>query len=73
MNKQDVVRTKLAAAFMAAISPEQLAGRKLGRTTRKVVHRVLTNNAMGVGVKYDPSRKSKKQQAAVSAVGKEMA
>lgn len=73
MNNNGIVRTKMAAAFLAAIAPEQIAGRKLGKVTRSVVHRVLTNNAKGVGVKFDPSRSKRKQQPAETAVMKEVA
>lgn len=54
-----IVRTTLAAAFVTAADPENLRGKRLNKTARKVVHRVLTNKALGVGVKFDPSRKKK--------------
>lgn len=66
-----IVRTKMAQAFAMACTPDNLRGVRLGKVSRRVVHRVLTNVAAGVGVKYDPSRKNKK--AAVSAVMKEAA
>lgn len=72
-NNNGIVRTTLAAAFVEACSVDNLRGKSLGRTSRRVVHRVLTNMARDVGVKYDPARKSNKKRAAVSAVMKEAA
>lgn len=71
-NEKGIVRTKMAAAFVAAADPEKLRGRKLSKVANTVVHRVLTNKARGVGVKYDPRWKKNKpadEVAAVSAVG----
>lgn len=70
-----LVRTKMAQSFVDCCSPDNLRGKRLNRTSRKVVHRVLTNVAANVGVKYDPNRKPKKlkKQAAETAVMKEAA
>lgn len=62
---KNVVRTKMAEAFCVACSPDALRGRKLSRTARVVVHRVLTNTARGVGVKFDPSKRKIKAESAV--------
>lgn len=74
MVNNGIVRTVMGQAFADACCPDALRGKKLSRTSRKVVHRVLTDMAMGVGVKFDPSRKrakkNAKQQAADSAVMK---
>lgn len=74
MNKSEngIIRTKMAAAFVAAANPEALRGRKLTKVASLVVHRVLTNKAKGVGVKYDPrwAKNKRNNDAADSAVDK---
>lgn len=73
MANNGIVRTKMAEAFAVACDPEALRGVRLSRVSRRVVHRVLTNQAQGIGVLYDPSRKKKKSSAAETAVMKEAA
>lgn len=65
-----VVQTKMAMAFvqMAVKAQAQVTDGKLrlDPSGRKIMHRVLTNTAQGVGTKWETRKKRK----AVSAEGK---
>lgn len=66
------IRTKMADAMMNAVVAAGASGARMSKGTRHVVRRILTSNAAGIGVKFDPSRKKVKKQApAETAVMKE--
>jgi hypothetical protein len=56
------VRTKMADALMNAAITVASKGSKMSRATRHLTRKVLTNDALGIGVKYDPKRAKKKKQ-----------
>jgi hypothetical protein len=54
-----IIRTKLAAALLAAVMEGGARGKNPGRLGK----RVLTNNAKGVGIKFDPARGNRRRPA----------